>query len=170
MNYYEHHIGDYAEATAHLTFVEDAAYCRLIRMYYATEKPLPVDIKAVHLLVGARSKNEREAVETILNEFFEISSDGWHDQRCDKEITNDQKKQKHFQDLRGRENYRQYRYFVLERDGYKCAYCGSMGVNLQLDHVIPRSRGGADDPSNLSACCKPCNTSKGAKTPEEWIR
>ena len=31
MNYYEHHIGDYAEATAHLTFVEDAAYSRLIR-------------------------------------------------------------------------------------------------------------------------------------------
>jgi len=31
MNYYEHHIGDYAEATAHLTFIEDATYSRLIR-------------------------------------------------------------------------------------------------------------------------------------------
>jgi uncharacterized protein YdaU (DUF1376 family) len=38
MNYYEHHIGDYAEATSHLTFVEDAAYSRLIRKYYSTEK------------------------------------------------------------------------------------------------------------------------------------
>ncbi len=37
MNYYEHHIGDYAEATAHLTFIEDATYSRLIRKYYATE-------------------------------------------------------------------------------------------------------------------------------------
>ena len=52
MNYYEHHIGDYAEATAHLTFVEDAAYSRLIRKYYAAEKPMPADLKAVQRLVG----------------------------------------------------------------------------------------------------------------------
>ena len=38
MNYYEHHLGDYAEATAHLSFVEDAAYSRLMRKAYATEK------------------------------------------------------------------------------------------------------------------------------------
>ena len=46
MNYYEHHIGDYAQATAHLTFVEDAAYSRLIRKYYAEERPLPADLAA----------------------------------------------------------------------------------------------------------------------------
>ena len=33
MNYYEHHLGDYAEATAHLSFVEDAAYI------YRAERP-----------------------------------------------------------------------------------------------------------------------------------
>ena len=78
MNYYEHHIGDYAEATAHLSFVEDAAYSRMIRKYYATEKPLPADIKAVQRLVGARTKEEREAVDTVLHEFFELQDDGWH--------------------------------------------------------------------------------------------
>ena len=62
MNYFQHHIGDYAEATAHLTFVEDAAYSRMIRKYYATEKPMPVDVKAVQRLIGARTKEEREAV------------------------------------------------------------------------------------------------------------
>ena len=86
MNYYEHHIGDYAEATAHLTFVEDAAYSRLIRKYYAAEKPMPADLKAVQRLVGARSKDEREAVQTILEEFFELREDGWHNARCDAEI------------------------------------------------------------------------------------
>jgi uncharacterized protein YdaU (DUF1376 family) len=88
VNFYEHHIGDYAEATAHLTFVEDAAYSRLIRKYYSTEKPLPVDVKAVQRLVGARSKDEREAVEAILNEFFDLREDGWHNDRCDIEIKN----------------------------------------------------------------------------------
>lgn len=86
MNYYEHHLGDYAQATAHLSFVEDAAYSRLIRKYYAQEKPLPVDLAATQRLVGARTKEEKEAVETVLTEFFELRDDGWHNRRCDEEI------------------------------------------------------------------------------------
>lgn len=86
MNYYEHHIGDYAEATAHLTFVEDAAYSRMIRKYYATEKPLPSDAKAIQRLIGARTKEEKEAVETVLQEFFTLQDDGWHQTRCDEVI------------------------------------------------------------------------------------
>jgi uncharacterized protein YdaU (DUF1376 family) len=86
MNYYEHHIGDYAEATAHLSFVEDAAYSRLIRKYYATEKPLPADIKTVQRLVGARTKEEKKSVEVVLSEFFFLGDDGWHNSRCDAEI------------------------------------------------------------------------------------
>jgi uncharacterized protein YdaU (DUF1376 family) len=93
MNYYEHHIGDYAEATAHLTFVEDAAYSRMIRKYYAQEKPLPVDVKAVQRLIAARTKEEREAVEIVLNEFFTLEADGWHNGRCDTEIARYQDKQ-----------------------------------------------------------------------------
>jgi uncharacterized protein YdaU (DUF1376 family) len=86
VNYYEHHLGDYAEATAHLSFVEDAAYTRLIRKYYASEKPIPADISAAQRLVGARSKEERAAVETVLHEFFVLRDDGWHQDRCDAEI------------------------------------------------------------------------------------
>ena len=86
MNYYEHHIGDYAQATAHLSFIEDAAYNRLIRKYYAEEKPLPADMKAAQRLVGARTKEERQAVADMLDEFFILESDGWHNKRCDAEI------------------------------------------------------------------------------------
>lgn len=86
MNYYEHHIGDYAQATAHLTFVEDAAYSRLIRKYYAEEKPLPVDVSAVQRLIGARTREEKSAVKTVLEEFFFLDNDGWHNKRADVEI------------------------------------------------------------------------------------
>ena len=86
MNYFEHHIGDYAEATAHLSFVEDAAYSRCIRKYYAKEKPLPADLKAVQRLVGARTKEEKDAVETVLAEFFVLGEDGWRNARCDADI------------------------------------------------------------------------------------
>jgi len=86
MNYYEHHIGDYAEATAHLSILEDGAYSRLLRKYYATEQALPADIGRVQRLVGARTDEERGAVEIVLREFFDLRDDGWHQPRCDKLI------------------------------------------------------------------------------------
>lgn len=86
MNFYKHHIGDYAAATAHLSFTEDAAYTRLLRIYYRDERPLPVEIRAVQRLVGARMPEEQEAVETVLREFFRLTDDGWHNKRCDEEI------------------------------------------------------------------------------------
>lgn len=86
VNFYKHHIGDYAAATAHLSFVEDAAYSRLLRIYYRDERALPIEPKAVQRLAGARSKDEREAVQTVLIEFFVLADDGWHSKRCDEEI------------------------------------------------------------------------------------
>lgn len=93
VNYYEHHLGDYAEATAHLSFIEDAAYSRCIRKYYTTEKALPADISAVQRLVGARSREEKAAVESVLKEFFHLDADGWHNRRCDEEIARFRDKQ-----------------------------------------------------------------------------
>lgn len=87
MNFYQHHIGDYAQATAHLTFVEDAAYSRMLRKYYADEQPLPADVKKVQRLVAARTKEEKEAVVTVLDEFFSLEGDGWHNKRCDEELS-----------------------------------------------------------------------------------
>jgi uncharacterized protein YdaU (DUF1376 family) len=94
MHYYEHHIGDYDKATSHLSAVEDGIYCRLIRRYYDTEQPLPLDIKALQRLVRARARDEKEAVETILNEFFDQCADGWHNKRCDSDISKYQEKQR----------------------------------------------------------------------------
>jgi uncharacterized protein YdaU (DUF1376 family) len=92
VNYVELHIGDYEKATSHLTAVEDGIYGRLLRRYYDTEAPLPADMKAVQRLVRARSKEEREAVETVLPEFFQGCADGWRHKRCDEEIARYQEK------------------------------------------------------------------------------
>lgn len=58
---------------------------------------------------------------------------------------------------------------LLLRDGYQCQYCGSSpGVRgLNVDHVLPRSRGGPDTWENLVISCRECNLRKGRKTPEE---
>lgn len=59
---------------------------------------------------------------------------------------------------------------IAERDGYACRLCGDSGVDLFVDHELPRSRGGTDEDSNLQLACRPCNSSKGNRTTEEWRR
>lgn len=84
MNYFEDHIGDYAAATAHLSWDEDMAYTRLIRAYYHTEKPIPAD--QTYRLARATTPAQRRAVDAVLSEFFTKQDDGWHQKRCDAEI------------------------------------------------------------------------------------
>lgn len=86
MNYYSHNIGDYAQATMHLSLIEDAVYSRLLRRYYAEETPLVDDLSQLCRWVGARTEEEREAVEVILKEFFELRDGYWHNNRADREI------------------------------------------------------------------------------------
>lgn len=54
---------------------------------------------------------------------------------------------------------------VLRRDGHTCQYCGSKR-QLTLDHVVPRSQGGAHTWNNVVTACAPCNSRKGACTPD----
>lgn len=51
---------------------------------------------------------------------------------------------------------------VYSRDGGRCVYCGSTD-NLQLDHIIPFSRGGATNVDNLQLLCQKCNLEKSNK-------
>ncbi len=84
MNYYPFHVGDYASATRHLSWDEDAAYRRLLDVYYTLERPIPAD--KVYRLTVATSKIQREAVATVLGEFFIQTPEGWQHERCDQEI------------------------------------------------------------------------------------
>lgn len=54
---------------------------------------------------------------------------------------------------------------VFKRDGFSCQYCGT-SKDLTLDHLIPRSKGGKSDWSNLVTACKRCNARKGNKSLE----
>lgn len=58
---------------------------------------------------------------------------------------------------------------LMVRDAHQCQYCGKRPAlrDLNIDHVVPRSRGGSDSWENLVTSCKPCNLRKGWKTPEE---
>lgn len=82
MHYYQHHIGDFIKVTARLSDSQCMAYLRLIWMYYDSEKPLKADARLLAFQVGAPEQD----VELILQSFFLLQEDGWHQTRCDQEI------------------------------------------------------------------------------------
>lgn len=57
---------------------------------------------------------------------------------------------------------------LAELHGDQCAYCGACGCDLEVEHVIPVSRGGSDHISNLRLACISCNRAKGALTAAEF--
>ena len=62
---------------------------------------------------------------------------------------------------------RLWRRKIKEKWDYECAYCGS-DTDLTIDHVVPRSKGGADFTKNVVCCCSSCNGNKGHQSWEEW--
>lgn len=59
------------------------------------------------------------------------------------------------------------RYDIMRRDGFRCQLCGMTvkdGVKLHVDHVIPVSKGGKTEPSNLRTLCERCNLGKSNKS------
>nr|WP_241738724.1 RNA-guided endonuclease IscB [Anoxybacillus flavithermus] len=60
------------------------------------------------------------------------------------------------------------REYLLEKFGRKCCYCGKEGVPLEVEHIIPKSRGGTDRIDNLCLACRDCNQRKGSQTAEEF--
>ena len=56
---------------------------------------------------------------------------------------------------------------VFRRDNYTCQYCGRMGSNLTIDHIIPRSLGGKTSWDNVVVACQACNVRKGNRRLDE---
>lgn len=56
---------------------------------------------------------------------------------------------------------------IFLRDNHVCQYCGITGVKMTIDHVIPKSKGGGFEWSNLVTCCEKCNQKKGDRTPDK---
>ena len=86
MHYYQHSIADFNNATRHLTRLERSIYRDLIDMYYDTEKPLEADLNKLARRALVVSDEEKQALKNVLDDFFTLKSDGWHQPRCDQEL------------------------------------------------------------------------------------
>jgi uncharacterized protein YdaU (DUF1376 family) len=87
MNFFKLYIGDYQRDTAHLSVTEHGAYMLMLQHYYATEKPLPTG-KALHRMLRAQDKDERDAIDSVAAQFWSKTPEGLLvNVRADAEIT-----------------------------------------------------------------------------------
>ena len=62
------------------------------------------------------------------------------------------------------------REYLLEKFERRCVYCGAENTPLNIDHVVPRAKGGSDRVSNLVLACTECNQKKGAQPLEVFLK
>ena len=60
--------------------------------------------------------------------------------------------------------------YLLDKFNRKCVYCNAENVPLEIEHIIPKSKGGTNRVSNLALSCVKCNQKKGNKTLEEFLK
>lgn len=92
MNFYKRFIGDYMRDTAHLSLVEHGAYTVLLDTYYATGKPLPVDLPELYRICRAVTALERKAVDKVADTYFPVSDGFRRNARADIELAKREQK------------------------------------------------------------------------------
>ena len=60
--------------------------------------------------------------------------------------------------------------YLLEKFGRRCVYCAKSDVPLNVEHIVPKARGGSNRLSNLAIACVECNQKKGARPIEEFLK
>jgi uncharacterized protein YdaU (DUF1376 family) len=97
MNYYSHNIGDYRRDTAHLSLLEHGVYRQLLDTYYLAEQKIPKETEVVFRRLCARTEEEKNAIISVLNEFF-LFDEGWIHKRCEDGIYDYKNKARRAQD------------------------------------------------------------------------
>ena len=163
--YMRFYVSDYLGDTQHLTTIEHGAYfLLLIALWNAPDNTLPNDDKM--LARYARMTNGQwRKVAPVLMPLFEVSGGvlrpGAAKSPVDWSVHPSEWGNLRWPDIRAA---------VLESRENRCAYCGDRNGPFEIDHIVPKSRGGSNMAENLAVACAPCNRSKWAKTPREWGR
>ena len=162
---------DWIADTAHLDLMQLGAYMRLLEYVYQHSRPIPGDMERVYRIFNAATQEEKTAIREVLEEFFKQSIENgipvYRHSRAEREM---QWSEAAMDRPAIRDEWAAIRIEIISRDGKKCRYCGTTKGPFHIDHVLPRSRGGSDSHENLVVACAACNMSKGARTPEEWLK
>lgn len=152
---------DWLGGTRTLTAAETGVYITLICMMHERGHPIDMDDTRLARLCGLPARNFRRALEALIEEGKVVETDdGLWASVIDAWIERDR---------RGapRPSIPTAVQADVLAEG-QCAYCGSDNGPFEIDHIVPWSRGGTHDRSNLTLACQWCNRSKGDKMISEW--
>lgn len=76
MNFYKHHIGDYAKKTSSLSLIEHGAYLLMMQAFYGSEEPLPPEKQELYRVAKAHTKMEKAAVDKVVAKFWKQTPAG----------------------------------------------------------------------------------------------
>jgi 5-methylcytosine-specific restriction endonuclease McrA len=162
--YYKRFPRDFLEGTIGLSFEVKGAYAIVLDLIYMRDGRLPDDARFIAGQLGCSVRKWT----TIREELIARGKLQVHEGIIS--FGDAEKWAREARKTDGRDSLSAaVRAFVLERDGYRCAYCQSADGPLEVDHVFPVARGGGDDLENLTCACRACNRSKGAKLLSEWV-
>lgn len=152
---------NFIAGTVGLSLEEKGAFTVLIDCIYATGHPVRDDPQAVARLLGCSTYGWKRIRGHLLDRGKLMLVEGG----LDAPIVH------LWASWSGRETIPAHvRREVFERDGDRCVYCGAVDGPFHLDHVFPVALGGHSRADNLVVACVPCNLSKGARTPDEWLQ
>ncbi len=144
-----------------MSAAERGVYISICLTILNNNRNIPVDQDQLPYMCGSTPKKFKTMLDRLIRSQFLRIDDGYIvSDRCSEVIVQARA-------LAARRNIR--RTDIFERDGYCCTYCGDTEGPFHCDHIIPVSRGGTGDPSNLTTACADCNTKKGTMTPDEWL-
>jgi 5-methylcytosine-specific restriction endonuclease McrA len=154
----------YLSDTRELSTLEHGAYLLLLMTAWRTaDCSLPDDDRLLARWAGL-DRRTWARVRPVMERFWTICEGRWRSRRSNCHYIGTEHHPSNWPDGR----WATVRKAVLARDGEVCSYCGTTAGPFDVDHVVPRSRGGTNSADNLVVACAPCNRSKGARTPEEW--
>lgn len=139
----------------------------------------PVTAEQLARMTGAGAGTTESSTDVVSRLLQELETSGVFSRTedgtiyCRRQVRDEQKREQERERLRRfRKNgggsptqWTAIRVAILKRDEYLCAYCGKTATTV--DHVIPMSKGGTEDFTNLVACCKRCNFQKGVRSIQE---
>jgi uncharacterized protein YdaU (DUF1376 family) len=92
VNFYKRFVGDYLRDTAHLSLAEHGAYALLLDYYYASELPLNSCRTVLKRVLRCNGRTEHGAIDSILDQFWTLTPDGYINERARKELIAQQKR------------------------------------------------------------------------------
>jgi 5-methylcytosine-specific restriction endonuclease McrA len=151
--------------------IDDPAVKRRLRAYYAENRDKIIEQNTAYTAANPEKVRERRRKHREANkDRLYAERRAWAQAHPEKRRVGERNRETRERGAEGSHTYAEIM-ALGERQGWRCAYCpADISAGWHEDHVMPIARGGTNWISNIALACQPCNQSKHARDPAEWMQ